>query len=1279
MISRIPPGRSGRTSLAAAVGTLAVLTSLALPPPLAVADNPSATVAANPVAASGSGQHTVTLLTGDVVRVTGPSGGKQTADVTRPPGALGGVRTETVGGDLYVYPDEVLPYLAANRLDRRLFDVTALIEQGYDDAHSDGIPLILGYGSKTAPSAQATPGGATRVRNLPAIHATSVRAAKKQTRKLWRSVAPAASATGASAEALNGSAAGTPKLSEGLSKIWLDGRVKATLKDSTAQIGAPAAWGKGLDGKGVKVAVLDTGADSHHPDLADRISGSQSFVPDETPDDGHGHGTHTASTVGGSGAASDGAEKGVAPGADLLVGKVLSDDGYGQDSWIIAGMEWAVDQGAKVISMSLGSSDPSDGTDPMSQAVNRLTDDSGALFVIAAGNSGGEASMGSPGVADEALTVAAVDSADKRASFSSQGPRLNDYALKPDISAPGVAVLAAKAGGSAETGWYQSMSGTSMATPHVAGAAAILAQEHPDWKARQLKDALMSTSKELSAYTAYQVGSGRADLGAATAATVTATGSAYFGIDTWPHDGASPVDRTVTYTNTGDSPAELKLALNATVAGGPYDTEPTADKGKPAPDGMFTLSADTVTVPAHGTATVTATAEPGLGADGRRYLGQITAADASSGATLARTQVGLYREDARHTLHVSLKDRSGKPTAGWVEVQRFGSNEDPYSQTIDDSGTLDLRLREGTYSLVTYLDVPGSHGPDSVGMALMGDPEVVLDRDRDVALDASRTREVTAEVPRRTEDRVLSMNWYRADGSDLNQYGLGILEVQYLLAAKYDSMFVLPTRKVTTGSFEYETRWRKAVPFLTLTHDGRELRPMGQGGSALYDGHKLLDVVYAGTGTAAEYAKLRVKGKVALVTRSDAISAVDRAQAAADAGAGLLIVVNDRPGKLLEYVGTTGSNYSAVPVFSLTARDGAALIADAKRGRGRLEVEGVPNSPYVYDLSDAHPGQIPSTGLTYRPRSSDLATVDMRFHGTTTTPSGEYRSGFRPYRKYGAGYLQRLDIPGTRTDYVSTQPGARWVENLATGPGMALSSQSVRNAYQPGSRQVRDFFGAVTRPANGGTYWWSQRQKAQIAFNVQPWADSSAGQHAGVMQSGDKKSLKVYQDGTLIKTSASQAATIYPAPTTPSVYTLDLTAERDADTYRLSTRTHTVWQVKSDPVTDPTKIEHMAVLQMDYGVATDLANDARGGRQTLALTPRHIDDAVGTGKIQGAALSVSYDDGTTWKPVKVTGKSGTWTACYDAPHHGYVSLKAEGWDDAGNRITQEVIRAYGLK
>ena len=116
------------------------------------------------------------------------------------------------------------------------------------------------------------------------------------------------------------------------------------LEDSVPQIHAPEAWAAGFDGLGTTVAVLDTGYDPTHPDLQGRVVASANFTTDASVTDGNGHGTHVASTVGGTGAASGGLRKGVAPKADLMVGKVLSDGGYGEDSWVLAGMVWAVDR-----------------------------------------------------------------------------------------------------------------------------------------------------------------------------------------------------------------------------------------------------------------------------------------------------------------------------------------------------------------------------------------------------------------------------------------------------------------------------------------------------------------------------------------------------------------------------------------------------------------------------------------------------------------------------------------------------------------------------------------------------------------------------------------------------------------------------------------------------------------------------------------------------------------------------------------------------------------------
>ena len=276
-----------------------------------------------------AGDHSVTLITGDVVttRRTAGAGGASggTVSVRGADGLPAQAHIMTSGDDLYVYPESVLPFVARGILDRKLFDITGMIADGYDDAHRDRLPLIVSYTHPAgARLAASVPEGSARVRDLDDINGAALTADRSHASDFWQSVTGAATAGGARLQAA------APSFGDGIAHIWLDGLVHADLADSTTQIGAPQVWAGGDTGQGVDVAVLDTGVDAGHPDLADRIATRQSFVPDENTDDYVGHGTHVASIIAGTGAASGGKERGVAPGARLDIGKVLGNDGSGQ-------------------------------------------------------------------------------------------------------------------------------------------------------------------------------------------------------------------------------------------------------------------------------------------------------------------------------------------------------------------------------------------------------------------------------------------------------------------------------------------------------------------------------------------------------------------------------------------------------------------------------------------------------------------------------------------------------------------------------------------------------------------------------------------------------------------------------------------------------------------------------------------------------------------------------------------------------------------------------------
>lgn len=269
---------------------------------------------------------------------------------------------------------------------------------------------------------------------------------------------------------------------------------------------ASATWGMAatgaeksyFTGKGIKIAILDTGIDLQHPDFAGRHIVSRSFVPGQEVQDVQGHGTHCAGTAAGATQDAGIPRYGVAPEAELFVGKVLSDNGSGEEGWILAGMEWAITSGCEIISMSLGRPVArGERPDPLYERAGRKAWARGCLIVAAAGNESSRrynyvAPVGAPANVPTIMAVAAVDPLLKVAEFSCG--EINAGGGEIDIAAPVVGIFSSFP----RPQLYRKLPGTSMACPHVAGIAALWAQSDVSKRGEALFKALKAAAIPLS-------------------------------------------------------------------------------------------------------------------------------------------------------------------------------------------------------------------------------------------------------------------------------------------------------------------------------------------------------------------------------------------------------------------------------------------------------------------------------------------------------------------------------------------------------------------------------------------------------------------------------------------------------------------------------------------------------------------------------------------------------------------------------------------------------------
>ncbi|MEO2267540.1 S8 family serine peptidase [Pseudoalteromonas sp. YIC-656] len=1216
---------------------------------------------------------TFTLITGDKVSA-----------VVNKQGELGGIRmlgkdgNEVItsvfmrGGNTYVMPSQAQELVDSGAIDLELFNINKLHASGYADEMTDKLPIIVEYRDGTLAGA-ATPkelAGTSLTGEIELIDSAAFSIDKSKAADVFSALVAQGDIDG----------------------VWLDAAIFAhkvnqadTLTPTVPLTGAYGDAARYYTGAGVKVAVLDTGYDLEHSDLQGRVVASRDFTYSmNAVDDTNGHGTHTASTIAGTGAESNGKWVGVAPDADLVIGKVLSNNGGGSMYGILNGMQWAVmSENADIVNMSLGGSATScDG--PLVDMVEALSDR--ALFVISAGNSFTRETVGSPGCAPSALTVGAIDRDGNTASFSSRGPSPDGHSAKPDIASQGVAVVAAASGGRGATA-YRALSGTSMSAPHVAGGAAIVMQARADLSPREIKKVLTSSAVFSDKHVLEQ-GAGAMDINRAVSQAVIAEPNRELGYFGYGQNDAY-TQSSVTFENTTGEEITFNLKLDL-----------IGEDGKTQlPATVAGLGVKSITVPANGQVDVPVWIEPSVAMRDGAYgaiTGKITGTTVGGQDEQIVVPVSFWVDQPQVPLTVNLTDRWGNRASFPSKVYLINEEDDWGSLLRLTGGKAEVSVPTGNYTIVA--NIMTFDNPDSnSGLVESAAQMAILDRKIESAtvlnLDARNAQQVTFKASQPLDPQGYSFGFtYALD--DEKQAKLAAIEMapdyvndMYAWSQGHDDRF---RSFITTRAVAPETK--------VMMENGTEFDYIKQGLALSFHGEGSAEVLPVGdAGYNTDWSQFDLEGKIALIANPNYITSYMVGNAMKHGAIGVIFY---RPGRDGRYKGSiTGT--PKVPVIGISSAEGELLAAEIAAGRNTVSWSGVAaeRSPYAYSINHITDGRIEAGQIVLQEHK--MRKIESKYHSQgderpawtdvmgMTNSTGEF---------YSTGSSQMIMLPIERDEYFTATPKNAWTNVVM--PNYQINSSG---AYFDGVR--------IMTPGEESTSWFKTQRVGSLgtsgipiigrdtnvlSFNMASFGDAAG--HDGILGYAGSSAYGLMVNGQ-----------------NASPYQGTLTLDHGSNEVSLTMRSYLRGVGERSPVkdslgslyqgtytfmTDETVQGVQPILMPVVDVPVDINNSMNAGE------PAHIKlsgvlDGVGEVSLADVKLQYGYGQECTmsnipayiycpvftkfapesWVDAEIKQVDGEWVAVVpnDAPAGDFVHLRIEMADYGTSTAEQLTMRAYMLK